>query len=73
MALLVRIRGWRTRRRDRKAEELLALAALSSEDTADAERVQKRVLDDWWKGQLVELGGESPGGHAGEEGRPTKH
>lgn len=78
MAFLIRIRSWRTRRKERKTEELLALAAPSPEDTADAEsvqgteRVQKRVRDDWWKGHLVELSGDR-GGHAGEEGQPTKY
>ena len=73
MSFLIRIRSWRTRRKDRRAEELLALAALGRpEDAVDAERVQERVREDWWSGQLVELGGP-PGGHAGEEGRPAKH
>ena len=72
MSFLIRIRSWRTRRQDRKAQELLALAALHPADTADTERVQERVRDDWWKGQFVELSGDL-GGHAGEEGRPAKH
>jgi hypothetical protein len=73
MAPLVRIRGWRARRRDRKDAELIGLAALSPTDGADAKGVQERVRDDWWKGQVVELGDWDPGGHAGEEGRPAKH
>jgi hypothetical protein len=73
MALLVRIRGWRTRRKDRKAEELLAVTALCADDTAGIERVQDRVRNDYWKGHVVELGDWDPAGHAGEDGRPTKH
>jgi hypothetical protein len=69
VSFLIRIRTWRTRRKDRKAEELLALAALSPEDR-DAERVQERVRDDWWKGQLVELGGQTPAGMRERKGDP---
>src|SRR5262249_23106102 len=53
MAPLVRIRGWRARRRDRKDAELIGLAALSPTEGADATRVQERVRTTggkarWW-------------------------
>src|SRR5262249_23400071 len=45
-----RIRAWRARRKERKAEELISLGAASAKDGADARRVRddldKRIAND---------------------------
>jgi hypothetical protein len=43
MADFVRIRAGQTRRKERKAERFITLAAVSPKDSADAERAQDNV------------------------------
>jgi hypothetical protein len=60
MAVFVRIRAWRARRKERKAEELATLAASGPKDDAGTlraarEKVDPRLGQPGWK-------------HAGKEG-----
>jgi hypothetical protein len=64
MAFMVRIRSWRTRRKARKDEQLIALGGVSAEDSADAARVR----DDLDKRQQAP-GHQAFTKHAGEEGK----
>jgi hypothetical protein len=61
----ISIRAWRTRRNERRAEKLIALAAVSPKDSADAKRVRdnldKRMADDGFDVPWSQ--------HAGEEGK----
>jgi hypothetical protein len=58
MAVFVRIRAWRTRRKERKAERLIALAAVSPEARAAADIAR----------EINDRAGYAPS-HAGEEGK----
>jgi hypothetical protein len=61
MAFMVRIRSWRTRRQERKDEQLIALGAVSAKDKANAKRTAE--------GHLNARIGDGPPSHAGEEGK----
>jgi hypothetical protein len=65
MALMIRIRSWRTKRNERKAEKL---HALTKKDTAEADRMRY----DYGKGvgaQVQDLQHQGLAKHAGEEGK----
>ncbi len=60
-----RIRAWRARMKERKAEQLIALGAINAKDFADAKREAQESLIP------TRAFGQPPSKqHAGEEGKP---
>jgi hypothetical protein len=63
MPFVISIRSWRARRKERKADQLIALAGDSPKDAVDAARAAQENVDRGF--------GVGPGvpSHAGEEGK----